>query len=230
MLIQGLNKTTLLDFPGHVAATVFTPGCNMRCPFCHNADMVNGTLADIGVETILTFLEKRKKVLQGVCITGGEPTLQKELPEFIKRIKELGLLVKLDTNGTNPQMLKSLYIDGLLDYVAMDIKNSYEKYKLTAGTQNVSLDIIRESIFLIQNSEIPYEFRTTVVREFHEPEDIEAICREIHGAEAYYLQSYTDSDNILSGEIFHPWDPLKLKELVNRLQKQGMHIETRGIE
>lgn len=230
MLIEGLNKTTLLDYPKHIAATIFTPGCNMRCPFCHNADIVEGNLELINEEDVLEFLEKRKNILQGICITGGEPTLQKDLAAFIQKVKNMGYLIKLDTNGTNPHILKQLYTLGLLDYVAMDIKNTFEKYTITAGTENLQPDLIKESIFLIQNSQIPYEFRTTVVDEFHTEEDIRSICREINGACVYYLQSYVESKHILSGKSFHPWEPKRLIHLVHELQKENIHIETRGVD
>lgn len=204
MLILGLSKTTLLDYPGSVAATLFTGGCNFRCPFCHNGNIVrkDKSLIPLLKEEIFSFLQKRRNVLTGVCITGGEPTLHPDLPELITQIKELGYLVKLDTNGTNPQMLHDLIHAGLIDYCAMDIKNSPEKYGATTGfsTEHSKFDLtdIESSVRIIMHQkQIPYEFRTTIVREFHDEADILAIAQWISGAKAYFLQSYTDSDGVL---------------------------------
>lgn len=204
MLILGLSKTTLLDYPGSVAATLFTGGCNFRCPFCHNGNIVRKDkfLIPLLEEEIFSFLQKRRNVLTGVCITGGEPTLHPDLPELITQIKKLGYLVKLDTNGTNPQMLHDLIHAGLIDYCAMDIKNSPEKYGATTGfsTDHSKFDLtdIESSVRIIMHQkQIPYEFRTTIVREFHDEADILAIAQWISDAKAYFLQSYTDSDGVL---------------------------------
>ena len=204
MLILGLNKTTLLDFPGHVAAALFIGGCNFRCPYCHNRDIVlkNESLIPLTQEEIFAFLKKRRSVLTGVCITGGEPTLYPDLPELIRQIKELGYLIKLDSNGTNPQMLYNLIHTGLIDYCAMDIKNAPEKYEITIGFHNnqpkFDLAAIDESVqILMQQNLIPYEFRTTIVKELHDESDMLGISRWIAGADAYFLQSYTDSDGVL---------------------------------
>lgn len=218
MLILGLNKTTLLDYPGHVAATLFTGGCNFRCPYCHNRDIVlkNKSLVPLAPEEVLAFLKKRQNVLTGVCITGGEPTLHTDLPDWIRQIRALGYLVKLDTNGTNPQMLQSLIETGLIDYCAMDIKNTPEKYGMTAGLESgnhVRFDLaaISESAkILIQQKKIPYEFRTTIVRELHDESDMHVISKWIAGAEAYFLQSYTDSAGVLcEGYHAHPEETLQ---------------------
>lgn len=204
MLILGLSKTTLLDYPGSVAATLFTGGCNFHCPFCHNGNIVrkDKSLIPLLEEEIFSFLQKRRNVLTGVCITGGEPTLHPDLPDLITQIKELDYLVKLDTNGTNPQMLHDLIHAGLIDYCAMDIKNSPEKYGATTGfsTEHSKFDLtdIESSVRIIMHQkQIPYEFRTTIVREFHDEADILAIAQWISGAKAYFLQSYTDSDGVL---------------------------------
>ena len=168
MLILGLTKTTLLDYPEHVAATLFTGGCNFRCPYCHNRDIVlqSSTLPPLAEDEIFSFLRKRQHVLSGVCITGGEPTLHQDLPAFIERIRALGYLVKLDTNGSNPQMLCSLIQDRLINYCAMDIKNAPEKYAVTAGCQNLAA--VKESVqLLLRQQTVPYEFRTTLVAELH---------------------------------------------------------------
>ncbi|MCI8514552.1 MAG: anaerobic ribonucleoside-triphosphate reductase activating protein [Lachnospiraceae bacterium] len=210
MLICGLQKTTLLDFPGHVAATIFTGGCNFRCPFCHNGDLLTPDSFPpeqiFSEKEVLDFLQKRKTVLDGVCLTGGEPTLQPDLPDFIRRIKSLGLLVKLDTNGSRPDVLRSLLDERLPDYIAMDIKSSPKGYEQAAGIkffrddrkENAGLcpADIDESIRLLRNADVPYEFRTTVVRELHREEDFLAIGKWLAGARAYFLQSYRDSEQV----------------------------------
>lgn len=198
MLILGLTKTTLLDYPEHVAATLFTGGCNFRCPYCHNRDIIlqSSTLQPLAEDEIFAFLRKRQHVLSGVCITGGEPTLHQDLPALIERIRALGYLVKLDTNGSNPQMLCSLIQDRLIDYCAMDIKNAPEKYAVTVGYQNLAA--VKESVqLLLHQQTIPYEFRTTLVAELHSEADINAIAKWISGARMYYLQSYVDSEGVL---------------------------------
>lgn len=199
MLILGITKTTLLDYPGRVAASIFTGGCNFRCPYCHNKDIVlkNKALPLYGETEIFSFLEKRKHLLSGVCITGGEPTLHNGLPDFIKRIRTLGYCVKLDTNGTNPNMLETLLKNKLIDYCAMDIKNSPEKYGLTVGRKSDMPSVESSVQLLLSQQEIPYEFRTTVVSELHDSTDIDAIAKWISGAKAYFLQPYADSEGVL---------------------------------
>ena len=200
MLLGGHQKLTLIDYPGKIATTVFTVGCNFRCPFCHNPELVD--LPSIpplsrggnqgGVEKeFLAFLKKRKGKLEGVCITGGEPTLQPDLIDFIKKIKKLGFLVKLDTNGTRPDVLKKLYDLKLLDFVAMDIKNNKKRYKETCGNK-VDIERIELSVDLIRNSGVPYEFRTTVVPGLHKEKDFEDIAKWLKGAKSYYLQEYRE--------------------------------------
>lgn len=198
--IHGFNKTTLLDYPGHLASTVFLGGCNFRCPFCHNATLVLSPESQpvISKEEVFNTLNKRKGIIEGVCITGGEPTLYPDLIHFIEEIKDMGLLVKLDTNGSNPDMLNKLLSLNLIDYVAMDIKNSKEKYGVTTGLTSISLDNISKSISILLSTDINYEFRTTVVKEFHSSEDLISIGRWIKGAKAYYLQAYKDSEDIIS--------------------------------
>lgn len=201
MLILGLNKTVLLDYPGHVAAALFAGGCNFRCPYCHNKDIVMSKFAPLADEEIFSFLNKRKNVLTGVCITGGEPTLHADLPDFIGRIKQLGYLVKLDTNGTNPSMLRDLIDDGLIDYCAMDVKNSPRKYADTVGFSEDAgfwIDVVTDSIrILLRQQKIPYEFRTTVVKELHDEDDMLSISTWIAGAKAYFIQSYVESVGVL---------------------------------
>lgn len=219
MIIKGLQKTTLLDFPGKVACTVFTGGCNFRCPFCHNASLVlhAGEVDEISEEDFFSYISKRKGILDGVCITGGEPLLSTGIEDFIRKIKALGLLVKLDTNGTFPEKLKHLLDEGLLDYVAMDIKNSKEKYALTAGVSKYP-EAIDESIALIMEKAPDYEFRTTVVKELHTPQDIVNIAKWINGARHYFLQSYTDSGDILK-DGFSAYDESKMLEILEITRK-----------
>ncbi len=209
MIIRGLQKLTLLDFPGKISATVFLGGCNFRCPFCHNSSLVlGGGDGTISEDELFSFLEKRRGVLGGVCISGGEPTLSPELPEFIEKIRALGYAVKLDTNGYSPRTLSELLSRGLIDYVAMDIKNSFPKYAQTAGLADLDIEKIKESIELLIGGSVPYEFRTTVVRELHTPEDIRDIAIAISGAERYYLQSFIDSGDILSEGLSSPTEEM----------------------
>lgn len=198
MKIAGLQKLTLLDFPERMACTVFTHGCNFRCPFCHNAPLVTQKLTDeISEDEFFSFLSSRKGILDGVCITGGEPTLQKDLPEFIGKIKAMGFLVKLDTNGYNPDMLRYLIENKLIDYVAMDIKNSKEKYSVTCG---IDIDIARvcESVEILKDSDIAFEFRTTVVKQFHEEDDFLSISKWLKGESKYFLQQFRENENVIA--------------------------------
>lgn len=199
MQIHGFHKTTLLDYPEHIAATVFTGGCNFRCPFCHNGELVldPGCQPLIPEEEVLTYLKKRQGILQGVCVTGGEPTLQKDLKEFLQKIKELGYPIKLDTNGYMPGVLWNLLQNGLVDYVAMDIKTARENYTTATGLAHMDLSRIEESIGILKSSGIPYEFRTTVVKGIHTVEEFEEISRWIAGCPAYYLQNYEENENCL---------------------------------
>jgi len=199
MQISGLQKTTLLDFPGKVACTVFLSGCNLRCPFCHNAALVLRAPEEaLTEEEFFAFLRKRRGILDGVCITGGEPTLRPELPGFIRRIKDLGYAVKLDTNGTNPEMLEALLPE--LDYVAMDIKSAPARYTAVCGGRDV-LPSVEESVRILMTGNTPYEFRTTCVHPFHDPVGMEAIGRWLSGAPQYYLQSFVDSGDLVGSGI-----------------------------
>lgn len=231
MQIHGFNKLTLLDYPGHLAATIFLGGCNMRCPFCHNASLVTKAASQptLPPEEIISSLAKRKNILEGVCISGGEPTLYPDLPDLIKEIKALGFHVKLDTNGTNPAMLKSLVKDQLIDFVAMDIKNSRGKYSLTSGISDINLKLIEESISYLLSSPLEYEFRTTVVKEHHTNEDMLSIGQWIEGAKAYYLQQYKDSGDILStGLSSHTKDILE--SFVTILTPFVKNVSLRGVD
>ncbi len=227
----GLQKLTLLDYPGNMAATVFTGGCNFRCPFCHNRSLVflNENDSEIANEDIFDFLKSRNKILDGICITGGEPLLHKGITAFIKRVRDLGLKVKLDTNGSNFEALRRLIDEKLVDYVAMDIKNSPEKYAMTIGLENYDLSEIEKSKNYLLENHVDYEFRTTIVREFHEPEDLRKIGEWIRGAKHYYLQNFEDHGTCIQaglGEV-----DLHTLETMKRIAGEYVeHIEIRGIK
>ena len=231
MKIHGFQTLTLLDYPGYTAATIFLGGCNFRCPFCQNAGLVLRPDEEpvIPEDDVLAFLKKRRRVLDGVCITGGEPTLAFGLETLMARIKEMGYLVKLDTNGTRPKAVKRIIDAGLADMIAMDIKNSYEKYPETCGISGYDTAPIRESIQLIMSSGIDYEFRTTVMREFHTPDDIRAIAKEIQAAKGYFLQAYRDSGDILKGGCSRPTDG-ELHALLSAAREYLPNAELRGVE
>ena len=200
MHISGLQKLTLMDFPEVVSCIVFTQGCNFRCPFCHNSSLVNGAGdCEISEAEVLDFLKERKKLLDGVVITGGEPTLNKDIADFLKKIKDLGYLIKLDTNGTNPDLLKKLVADKLVDYVAMDIKNCPEKYEKAAGVNKFMEKVSQSKDFLLTGA-VDYEFRTTVVKGIHTKDDLISLAKWIAGAKKYYLQQYKNSGDIISPE------------------------------
>lgn len=217
MYFCGMNKTTLLDYPGYVAATLFTGGCNMRCPFCHNGGLVLEPEAQprIEEEEVLNFLRKRQGILEGICITGGEPTLQPGLEDFIRRVRELGYLVKLDTNGYRPQVLEHLLKQGLLDYVAMDIKASREHYAEACGLPEVDLSLLEKSVELLKTSQIPGEFRTTVVKGIHSLEEFSAIGRWLQGGKAYFLQAYRESNKVIC-QGFAEFDREQMEEMRKR--------------
>ena len=197
MKIHGFQKMTLLDFPGKVACTLFTGGCNFRCPFCHNASLVTHIDgSEIAQEEIFSYLNKRKGLLDGVCITGGEPLLQPDVASFIRRVKEMGFAVKLDTNGSFPEGLAALIDEGLLDYVAMDIKNSKEKYESTCG-KSIDITAIERSVALLKEGRVDYEFRTTLVKELHTIEDVLSMAKWLEGTRCWYLQGFVDSGDVI---------------------------------
>ena len=253
MRLGGLQKMTLLDFPGRVACTVFTLGCNFRCPFCHNAGLVvpgetgeqcsplqqetDGAdtatpAAEYPQEEFFRFLQKRQGLLDGVAITGGEPLLHSDIPEFLRRIRALGYAVKLDTNGAFPDRLRALIDEGLVDYVAVDIKNSPEKYAMTAGTERGADGILRrveETVRLLMEGRVDYEFRTTLVDELHEPEDFTAIGQWIAGAPRYFIQGFVDSGHILGGEaVFHAASAEKARACLEAVREFVPNAELRG--
>lgn len=229
MRISGFQKMTLLDFPGRVACTIFTFGCNLRCPFCHNASLVlGGALEEHTEEEILSYLEKRKGLLDGVCITGGEPLLQGDIAEFIRKVKSLGYAVKLDTNGSSPEKLKELVLDGLVDYVAMDVKNCLSKYPLTVGIKNFDVTPIKESIEFLVSGKVDFEFRTTIAKELHTIEDIKILSKEISGAKKYFLQNFVDSGDLI-GDNLSAWNKEVLEEMKKLAEQNIEKVEIRGI-
>jgi len=235
MKISGLQKMTLLDFPGKVACTIFFDGCNMRCPFCHNSELLDNTApALMDDQELFAFLEKRYGILDAVCISGGEPTLQPDLESFIRHIKTLGYAVKLDTNGTRPDVLKQLVAEGLLDYVAMDIKNSPELYAVTAGLPSILLEPIEESIRFLLSGAVAYEFRTTVVDELHHENAFHAIGNwlktlnpEVKAAQ-FFLQPFTDRDTVTYSNLHAPADD-KLEKRAAILSEYSDYVKIRGL-
>ena len=216
----GLQKLTLLDYPGVIACTVFTNGCNFRCPFCHNASIVTGKESDMPLDSseLLNFLAGRKKILDGICITGGEPLLHSEIPEIISEIKKLGYKIKLDTNGSQPGRLQSILDAGTVDYVAMDIKHCREKYAIASGSDSAVIPV-SESVEILKNGSVDFEFRTTIVSQLHSPDDMESIAKWIAGVKHYYLQNFADSGDILQKDhSFSPVPPEVLNTMLERVK------------
>lgn len=217
MLIAGLQKLTLLDYPGKTACTIFSHGCNFRCPFCHNALLVTEKTGDlISEDELFSFLKKRTGILDGVCITGGEPTLQKDLIPFIKKIKAMGFLVKLDTNGYRPDVLKEILSQKLADYIAMDIKASPEKYSQATGLRECDASLVLESISMLEKSSTEHEFRTTVTGELHCEDDFEKILSLFSENTPYFIQQFKDSGNLIDANSTG-WDTERMKKLLEEL-------------
>ena len=230
MVFGGIQKLTLLDFPGHVACTVFTDGCNLRCPFCHNASLVAaGNKPTLPEEELLAFLKKRQGLLEGICVTGGEPLLHPDLPDFLEKVKGLGYLVKLDTNGTRPDRLADLIDRGLLAYVAMDIKNSPARYPETVGVPGFDVAPIKKSAALLMEGRVPFEFRTTVEASLHTAADFEAIGDWLAGDEAYYLQGFVDSGDVLA-EGMRACAPSEMTAFRDILRRRIPNAALRGLE
>ncbi len=230
MRIQGLQKLTLLDFPEHTACTVFTAGCNFRCPFCHNASLVVDTSKEMQIseEELFAFLQKRVGILDGVCVSGGEPLLQPDIKDFLKKIKNMGLSVKLDTNGSLPDKLIDLVECGLVDYVAMDIKNSLDTYAITAGIDDLDLQVIKKSVAYLKEGHVPYEFRTTVVKHYHTKESFEKIGEWIQGAEKYFLQKFVDSGDLI-GKNTKGCNEEEMREFLEVTRKYVPNVQLRGM-
>lgn len=230
MKLYGLQKMTLLDFPGKVACTVFLGGCDFRCPFCHNFE-----LAELKAEPLmesgefLEFLKKRKGLLDGVAVTGGEPCLWKELPDFLREIRALGFRTKLDTNGNHPELLRKILSEGLVDYVAMDIKSSPGRYALVSGLPSMNLVPVRESIRLLLEGNTEYEFRTTVVKELHREEDFPEMGEMIRGAKRYFLQAFTDRDTV-PYEGFSAPSKEEMRRYADLVRPYVQEVGLRGVE
>lgn len=231
MKISGLQKLTLLDYPGKMAAIIFIAGCNFLCPFCHNSDLVVAPkdAPEISQEEIFSFLNKRKGILDGIVISGGEPLLYEETIDLIKRIKDLGYSVKLDTNGSFPERLKEVIDKGLVDYVAMDIKNCKEKYAKTIGKESFDISKIERSVEILKNGKVPYEFRTTIVRELHTPQDIVDIGKWINGTKNYFLQPYRDSESVIMKGFSAPKKD-ELEAIKAEIKPFAENVEIRGID
>ena len=232
MFIAGMQKLTLLDFPGVVACTLFTAGCNFRCPWCHNAGLVlpeeaSDRLLESG--EVLSFLEKRKGVLDGVCVTGGEPLLHAELPDFLKRVKDLGYRVKLDTNGSFPERLEALVRDNLVERVAMDIKNGPSRYAETVGLRNLDLSAVTASKDFLLSDAVDYEFRTTVVCGLHTEDSLLEAADWIQGAKQWFLQQFKDSGNLIHGEGLSAFSEDEMRRLLETVQKTNPAAQLRGI-
>ena len=231
MNISGIQKLTLLDYPGKVACTLFTAGCNFRCPFCHNAGLVLPDRleeASITEDEVMSFLKKRAGMLDGVAITGGEPLLHTDMPEFLEKIKNLGYKIKLDTNGSNPKLLKEIVNVGLVDRVAMDIKNAPSEYNKTAGC-SVDMEKIEESKDFLLTGTCDYEFRTTVVKGIHTKESIVAAAKWISGAKEYYLQQFKDSGNLINPEELTAFDENEMHGLADAVREYVPTVEVRGV-
>ena len=229
MTINGMQKLTLLDYPGNVACLIVTQGCNFRCPFCHNSGLLdmNNNCEKIDEKEVFKYLEKRKGLLDGVCISGGEPLLQKDIEYFIRKVKDLGYKVKLDTNGSSPKKLKQLIEEGLIDYVAMDIKNDFLNYDKTAG-MCTNIDNIKKSIEIIENSNIEYEFRTTIVKQFHDVGKLEKIIQYIGPNARYYIQNYQDCSSVLQRGL-DGFDEEELLNIKNTLGVKYPNLVVRGV-
>ena len=227
MALVGLDKMSLLDYEDKISAVLFYKACNFRCPFCHNGLTVLEAEEEFLFDAVYDYLKSRKGLLDAVVFTGGEPTLEPHLKEHIQKVKELGFLIKLDTNGTNPEVVKDLLDSNLLDYIAMDIKNSEEKYPLTSGVKNVDMNKIKDTIHLLTNSGIPYEFRTTLVNEFHNIDDMGALGSLINGAPILYLQKFVERDGCIQKGLHEvsEEDANKFKDI---LLKYVDEVELRG--
>ena len=231
MRILGLQKLSLVDFPGKVAATVFTGGCDLRCPFCHNAPLVlpgRGTSA-LDAGGVLDFLASRRGLLDGVVLSGGEPLLQPDAADFLAEVKAMGFSVKLDTNGCHPAALADILDQGLADYVAMDVKNSPARYAETVGVPNFDLSPVEESVRLLRQSHVDYEFRTTLVRELHTEADLDAIATWLEGAPRYFLQNFVDSGNLI-GRGYHGFSAAELHAFAARMAPHFGAVAVRGVE
>ena len=232
MNIAGLQKLTTSDFPGFLSCIVFTQGCNLKCPYCQNSELIPmvRTFKDDSLtsEDILEFLQKRKNILDDVVITGGEPLVHSDIKDFILEIKKIGYKVKLDTNGTNPELLKDLINSSLIDYVAMDIKNDFENYAKTVGVPNFDTQKVKESIEILKKSKIDFEFRTTIVKEFHSVASISNICETIGKLPKYFIQNFEDSSNVIDHNL-HGFKFEELQEIQEYFEPRYPNFRVRGV-
>ncbi len=229
MNIQGYQKLTLLDFPGKTAATVFCGGCNLRCPFCHNASLVlNPREGENREEEVLSYLEKRKGILEGVCITGGEPLLQPDLTDFMEKVKNMGFSIKLDTNGGDPERLKLVLATGLVDMVAMDVKSAPESYAVACGRE-VEISRFLESVRILQTGNVPYEFRTTAVKGIHSEADFHHLAELLAGEENYFIQGFVDSGNVMKKGC-SAFTPEEMKKILQIVKTKIPRAQLRGVE
>lgn len=232
MNIAGLQKLTASDFPGFLACIVFLQGCNLKCPYCQNSSLIpmlqddaNNSLSE---NEFFEFLEKRKNILEGVVVSGGEPLVHQNVSNFISKIKSMGYKVKLDTNGINYLVLKELLDAKLLDYIAMDIKNDFDNYSKTVGVPNIDTQSIQKSIDYIKSSNIDYEFRTTIVKEFHTLENISNICEIVGKESKLFIQNFEDSSNVMNHEL-HGFDYEELENIQKHFEKDFPNFHVRGI-
>ena len=228
MEFVSINKLTLLDYPEKVACVLYTPTCNFMCPYCHNWEtLIEEHLSPLSFDDILLFLKKRQGIMDGVVISGGEPTLMDDLPEKIKKIKELGYLVKLDTNGSNPEMLRDLIDNKLIDYVAMDIKHSFSKYYDVIINRSINLDDLKESIEILMENKIDFEFRITLIQEYHDIDSIYEIGKLLEGSKKLFLQQYKLSDGVRDKSL-HPVSEEVANKYVEILSQYVENVELRG--
>lgn len=229
MIVSGMNKLTLIDYPDKTACVIFTQGCNFRCSFCQNSSLLKASNESLVQEKeILDYLTKRKKVIDGICISGGEPLMQNDIKEFIKKVKEIGISVKLDTNGSYPDKLNNLIQENLLDYVAMDIKNDFKSYSKIAEIKDFNLEKIKKSIDILKKSNIDYEFRTTVVKEFHTFDKLKSICEYIGPKAKYFIQNFRDSDDVLRKNL-HGFSEEELLDIIKKLNEKYPKVTLRNI-
>lgn len=227
MKISGLQKITLMDYPGKMASVIFVQGCNFRCPFCQNSSLLDFSEPLLSEREVLEYLEKRKNVLDGVVISGGEPTMQKDLENFIVKIKGFGYSVKLDTNGSNPELLEKLLSNKIIDYLAMDIKNDLGEYEEISGVKGIDVDKIKRSIALIKSSGVDHEFRTTITKEYHTIESIENICKLIEGSK-YFIQNFENGETVLNQKL-HGFSLDELEEIGVKLNEKYSDVTIRNI-
>lgn len=226
MIINGMQKVTLLDYPNNIACMIFTSGCNFKCPYCHNSSLIKQNKEGlISEKEVFDYLKKRKNILDGLVISGGEPTVQKDLIEFINKVKRLGYKIKLDTNGYKPDVLKEIIDNNLVDYIAMDIKNTFSKYNQIINIKNPKVELLKESIELIKNSNIDHEFRTTIIKEHHTLEDINEIIKII-GKSKYYIQNFRLSEDVINQSL-NSFSDKELDDLKDKL-KQYPNVNIRG--